>query len=81
MTFSVRDRGDRPSSANHATGIVEPMDQRERKSSQTAIGVAVLRAVHQLYDGSPKILSDPIVAQPLDDGVFRQAEASDEWLS
>src|SRR5579872_2488570 len=52
---------------------------QQRKSSQTAIGVAVLRALHQRYDGSPKILNDSIVAQLLDDGVFLKAEASDEW--
>ena len=31
-----------------------------RVTSRTALGVAALRAVHQLFDGEPKILSDPI---------------------
>lgn len=33
----------------------------EREASKTAIGVAVLRAVHQLLDGEPKILDDTMV--------------------
>ncbi len=33
----------------------------EREASKTAIGVAMLRAVHQLWDGPPKILDDPVV--------------------
>src|SRR5579864_8204721 len=31
------------------------MDIQERPASRTAIGVAVLRAMHELYDDSPKI--------------------------
>jgi hypothetical protein len=33
--------------------------------SRTALGVAMLRAFHQLYDASPKILDDPLVLQLL----------------
>jgi methyltransferase (TIGR00027 family) len=39
----------------------------EQKASQTAMGVAVLRAAHQLIDGEPKILDDPISVRMLDD--------------
>ncbi|MCX6046204.1 MAG: class I SAM-dependent methyltransferase [Chloroflexi bacterium] len=38
----------------------------ERRSSNTALGVTKLRAVHQLLDGEPKVLNDPIAAQLLD---------------
>jgi methyltransferase (TIGR00027 family) len=38
-----------------------------RHASRTALGVAALRAVHQLMDGAPKILDDPIAALLLDD--------------
>ncbi len=37
----------------------------ERNASKTALGVAALRAVHQLLDGEPKILEDPIAARLL----------------
>jgi methyltransferase (TIGR00027 family) len=33
----------------------------ERSASRTAIGVAMLRAAHQLLDGEPKILDDTVV--------------------
>ena len=33
----------------------------EREASKTAIGVAVLRAAHQLLDGDPRILDDTVV--------------------
>jgi methyltransferase (TIGR00027 family) len=38
-----------------------------RHASRTALGVAALRAVHQIMDGEPKILDDPIAALLLDD--------------
>ena len=44
----------------------------ERDASRTALGVAALRAVHQLIDGEPKILDDPIAALLLDDDDGRQ---------
>ncbi len=39
----------------------------EREASDTALGVAVLRAVHQMIDGKPKILNDPVMVQMLDE--------------
>lgn len=36
------------------------MPEQHRPASSTAIGVAILRALHQLYDDQPKILEDPI---------------------
>jgi methyltransferase (TIGR00027 family) len=39
----------------------------EQKSSQTALGIAVLRAAHQLIDGQPKILKDPVILRLLDE--------------
>ena len=38
-----------------------------RKASTTALNVAMLRAVHQVLDGQPKILDDPIAAVLLGD--------------
>jgi len=38
----------------------------ERGPSRTALGVAALRAFHQLADDEPKILDDPIAARLLD---------------
>jgi methyltransferase (TIGR00027 family) len=40
------------------TNTAEP----QRNASRTALGVAMLRAVHQLVDGQPKILDDPVAA-------------------
>src|SRR4051812_28953505 len=45
----------------------------ERVSSKTAAGVAFLRAAHQLIDGEPKVLEDPVAPKLLD------ARAT-EWL-
>ncbi|HEY4130986.1 MAG TPA: class I SAM-dependent methyltransferase [Gemmatimonadaceae bacterium] len=39
------------------------MTEPERKSSGTAQGVAWLRAAHQLIDGEPPILDDPIIVR------------------
>ncbi len=39
----------------------------KRKASDTALGVAVLRAVHQLMGEEPKILNDPIIVRMLDE--------------
>lgn len=47
----------------------------ERRASETALGVAALRAAHRVADGEPKILDDPIAARLLDeDDVRRLAE-------
>lgn len=55
------------------------MDQRELQASRTAVGVATLRALHELYDSSPKILSDPIVPFLLDSAILERAKANREW--
>lgn len=55
------------------------MTTQERPASRTAIGVAVLRALHELYDEPPKILSDPIIPLLLGDEVLQPAKASQEW--
>ncbi len=39
----------------------------EKKASDTAFGVAVLRAVHQLIGEEPKILNDPVIVRMLDE--------------
>jgi methyltransferase (TIGR00027 family) len=38
---------------------------QSRPESRTALGVATLRAVHQLIDGEPKILDDTVITQLL----------------
>jgi methyltransferase (TIGR00027 family) len=52
-----------------------------RQASRTAIGVATLRAVHQLFDGDPKILDDTIVVRLLGpefiDGIRQHAARFD----
>jgi len=55
------------------------MGTQGREASRTAAGVAVLRAMHQLYDGSPKILSDPITPLLLDEGLLQRVQANREW--
>jgi len=47
-----------------------------RNSSRTALSVAALRAVHQLLDGEPKILDDPIAARLLDADALRQIQSN-----
>lgn len=39
-----------------------------KQASTTAVGVAALRAVHQLMDGEPKLLEDPVILRLLDPG-------------
>ena len=56
------------------------MDIQERPASRTAIGVAVLRAMHELYDGNPKILQDPVIPLLLDNQVLQNATSNLEWL-
>lgn len=48
--------------------------------SRTAVGVAILRALHELCDDPPKILSDPVVPLLLEDGVVQKAMSRPEWL-
>jgi methyltransferase (TIGR00027 family) len=50
----------------------------ERDASKTALGVAALRAVHQLFDAEPKILEDPIAAQLLDADFLTQVRENRE---
>jgi methyltransferase (TIGR00027 family) len=56
------------------------MNIQERPASRTAMGVAVLRAMHELYDDSPKILRDPIIPLLLDNEVLQKAKANFESL-
>lgn len=46
----------------------------ERSASKTAAGVAYLRAAHQLLDGEPKVLADPVAAKLLHPKAL-------EWMS
>src|SRR5208282_3451856 len=48
----------------------------QRNSSRTALSVAALRAVHQLLDGDPKILDDPIAARLLDADALQQIQSN-----
>jgi methyltransferase (TIGR00027 family) len=48
----------------------------QRTSSRTALGVAALRAVHQLLDGEPKILDDPIAACLLNADLLQQIQSN-----
>ena len=41
----------------------------ERASSRTALGVAALRAVHQVMDAEPRILEDPIIGRLMGEGL------------
>ncbi len=57
----------------------------ERNASKTAWGVAALRAVHQLLDGNPKVLDDPISVRMLDSAALKlimdhPERASEPWL-
>ncbi len=44
----------------------------QRNASRTALGVAMLRAVHQIVDAEPKILDDPVAALLLGDDIRRE---------
>lgn len=50
------------------------MSTEQRDASRTAIGAAVLRAMHELYDDSPKLLSDPLIPLLLDEDVLQSAK-------
>jgi methyltransferase (TIGR00027 family) len=55
---------------------------KEDRSSDTALGVTVIRAVHQLLDDVPHILEDPVSVRFLgDDAVNRIRGASQRYLS
>jgi methyltransferase (TIGR00027 family) len=49
-----------------------------RAASATALAVATLRAAHQLIDGTPKILDDPVVLKLLDPEVIARVRAQPE---
>jgi methyltransferase (TIGR00027 family) len=53
----------------------------ERNSSSTAMRVAELRAAHQLVDGEPKILRDPVVLKMLDPEVLAKIRAHPDVLA
>lgn len=55
------------------------MNSQDRKPSLTAVGVAVLRAMHQLHDGSPKILSDSVIPQLLDQAILDRINSDLSW--
>lgn len=55
------------------------MKSQERKPSVTAISVAVLRAMHQLHDGSPKILSDSVIPQLLEQATLDKINSDLSW--
>ncbi len=48
----------------------------QRNSSRTALSVATLRAVHQLLDGEPKILDDPIAARLLNADELQELQSN-----
>jgi len=56
------------------------MDTPQRPPSWTAVAVAILRALHELSDEPPKILSDPVIPKLLDAEVLQTAMRSEEWL-
>lgn len=47
----------------------------EREASRTAIGVAMLRAAHQIFDGQPRILDDPVSLRLLSPEVQERVRA------
>jgi methyltransferase (TIGR00027 family) len=53
----------------------------ERAESSTAAGVATLRAAHQLLDGEPKILDDPIAVRLLDPGTLERIRREPELFA
>ncbi|HET8900655.1 MAG TPA: class I SAM-dependent methyltransferase [Holophagaceae bacterium] len=46
----------------------------ERASSRTALGVAALRAVHQVMDAAPRILEDPVITRMMDAHLFEKIQ-------
>jgi len=48
----------------------------EKGPSQTALGVTILRAVHQLFDGSPKLLDDPVAPRLLGESVVEKIRSN-----
>jgi len=54
------------------------MATETRPASRTAVGVALLRAIHQLRDGAPKILDDPVAAALVGPDALARALAAPE---
>src|SRR5215475_14217634 len=54
-----------PQVAAPAISPVRHISARMRKSSRTAIGVAALRAAHQLIDAEPRVLDDAVILRLL----------------
>jgi methyltransferase (TIGR00027 family) len=59
---------------------------QERSSSTTALRVAQLRAVHQLFDGEPKILHDPVAVRLFETEIRERLKAeaprvNEPWVS
>jgi O-methyltransferase involved in polyketide biosynthesis len=52
----------------------------ERAASRTALGVAALRAAHQLVDGEPKILDDPVIPQLLEPELLQRVRSGGDSL-
>lgn len=50
----------------------------DREPSRTAMGVAILRAAHQLYDATPKILDDSVVLQLLPPSALNHVRATED---
>ena len=59
---------------------LKKLSPEQRPASQTAIGVALLRAIHEAYDDSPKLLRDPVAALLVGDEMMQRAEAAPEWM-
>jgi methyltransferase (TIGR00027 family) len=52
----------------------------ERQTSKTAIGVAALRAFHQLFDGTARVLDDPVIADLLGDETMQRVRLDADRL-
>jgi len=63
-----------------ATDRPEATDGGGDAPSRTAAGVASLRAVHQLVDGTPKILDDPAIVRLLDAQTMAALHAAREQM-
>lgn len=56
------------------------MGTEQRPASQTAIGVALLRAIHETCDSLPKLHRDPVAPLLVGDEMMRRAKAAPEWM-
>ncbi|MBX3082774.1 MAG: class I SAM-dependent methyltransferase [Anaerolineae bacterium] len=50
----------------------------DREPSRTAVGVALMRAAHQLYDAIPKILDDSVVLQLLSPAMLNHVRGTED---